>query len=72
MQTLQSLIQILNMKMGWKLAGFMLLKAKSDCWIWFWQLVGRNRLDLSLSCIKCIWSGIWKHFLLVTHFIKSI
>jgi len=24
------------MKMGWKLAGFMLLKAKADCWIWFW------------------------------------
>jgi hypothetical protein len=42
------------MKMGWKLAGFMLLKAKSDCWIWFWQPVGRNRLDLSLSCITCI------------------
>jgi hypothetical protein len=30
--------------MGWKLAGFMLLKAKSDCWIWFWQPV--EEIDL--------------------------
>ena len=23
---------------GMDLAGFMLLKSKADCWIWFWQL----------------------------------
>jgi hypothetical protein len=37
------------MKMGWKLAGFMLLKSKADCWIWFWQLIGRNRLDFEFE-----------------------
>ena len=27
----------------------MLLKAKADCCILFWQLVGRNRLDFELD-----------------------
>jgi hypothetical protein len=37
------------MKMGWKLAGFMLLKSKDDCCIWFWQLVGINQLDFEFD-----------------------
>ena len=35
--------------MGWKLAGFMLLKPKADYWIWFWRLVGRNQLDFEFD-----------------------
>ena len=34
--------------MGWKLAGFMLLKSKANCWIWFWQL-GINQLDFEFD-----------------------
>ena len=35
--------------MGWKLAGFMLLKSKANCWKWFWQLVGINRHDFEFE-----------------------
>ena len=30
----------------------MLLKDKGDCWIWFWQLVERNRLDFESELYK--------------------
>jgi hypothetical protein len=48
--------------MGWKLAGFMLLKAKADCWIWFWQLVVRNRLDFEFELYQVYIVGNMKTF----------